>query len=112
MRGSVRYGVVIGSATAVLLLAATSALVFRGGLTPRSEPPQLQAAAVTQGEPMPPPAATARPPVLIPERPISPGNRLLSAEASNGAGGGTIKSEETVALSINPAAPAERAGET
>jgi nucleoid-associated protein YgaU len=158
----VRYGVVIGSATAVLLLAAASALVFRGGLTPRSEPPQLQAAAVTQGEPMPPPAATARPPVpilpsfdvvkisptgtaviagraepgakvvvrdgdtpigevtadrrgewvLIPERPISPGNRLLSAEASNGAGGGTIKSEETVALSINPAAPAERAGET
>jgi len=154
----VRYRVVIGSATAVLLLAAASALVFRGGLTPRSEPPQLAAPVVAQGEPTAPArtpgpippsfdvvkisptgtaviAGRAEPGakvvvrdgdtpigevtadrrgewVLIPEQPISPGNRVLSAEASNGAGGAAIKSEETVALSINPMAPAERAGET
>jgi nucleoid-associated protein YgaU len=154
----VRYGVVIGSATAVLLLAATSALVLRGGLTPRSEPPQLPAAAVAQGEPTAPARTPAPSPpsfdvvkispsgtaviagraepgakvvvrdgdkaigevtadrrgewVLIPDQPIGPGNRVLSAEASNGAGGAVLKSEETVALSINPTAPAERAGET
>jgi nucleoid-associated protein YgaU len=152
----VRYGVVIGSATAVLLLAATSAVVFRGGLMPRSEPPP--APAVAQGETTAAPAAPAPIPpsfdvvkispsgtaviagraepgakvvvregdkaigevtadrrgewVLIPEQPLGPGNRVLSAEASTGAGGAAIKSEETVALSINPAAPAERAGET
>ena len=59
-----RYRVVIGSATAVLLLAATSALVFRGGFTPWSELPQLPAAPVAQGEPTP--AAPARSPVPIP----------------------------------------------
>jgi nucleoid-associated protein YgaU len=154
-RGEVRYGVVIGSATAVLLLAATGALVLRGGLTPRSEPP---APAVAQGEPTAAPVRTPAPIppsfdvvkisptgtaviagraepgarvvvrdgdtpigevtadrrgewVLIPEQPIGPGNRVLSAEASTGSGA-AIKSEETVALSINPAAPAERAGES
>jgi nucleoid-associated protein YgaU len=49
--------------------------------------------------------------VLIPEQPIGSGNRLLSAEASNQQGDATVKSEETVALSISPTAP-ERAGET
>jgi nucleoid-associated protein YgaU len=153
----VRYGVVIGSVTAVLLLAATSALVFRGGLMPRSAPPP--AAAVAQGEPTAAPTQKPEPVppsfdvvkispsgtaviagraepgarvvvrdgdkaigevtadrrgewVLIPDQPIGPGNRVLSAEATNGAGGAAIKSEETVALSINPTAPAERAGET
>ena len=50
--------------------------------------------------------------VLIPEQPIGSGNRLLSAEASNPGSSATVKSEDTVALSISPAAPAERAGET
>jgi nucleoid-associated protein YgaU len=50
--------------------------------------------------------------VLIPERPISPGDRLLSAEASNAAGGAAIKSEETVAVSISPATSAGPPGET
>jgi len=154
----VRYGVIIGSAAAVLLLAATSALVFRGAGTPQSEPPQLPAAAVTQSEPTAPARTPAPVPpsfdvvkisptgtaviagraepgakvivrdgdkaigevtadrrgewVLIPDQPIGPGNRVLSAEASNGAGGAAVKSEETVALSINPTAPAERAGES
>jgi hypothetical protein len=158
----VRYGVAIGSATAVLLLAATGAFVLRGG-APQSEPPR-QVAALGQSEPTPPtgadqalrtpvpvapsfdvvkvsPAGTAviagraepgakvvvrdgeKPIgevtadrrgewVLVIEQPIGPGDRLLSAEASNGAGGAVIKSEETVALSISPAAPAGHAGET
>ena len=157
-----RYGVAIGSATAVLLLAATGAFVLRGG-APQSEPPR-QVAALGQSEPTPPtgadqalrtpvpvapsfdvvkvsPAGTAviagraepgakvvvrdgeKPIgevtadrrgewVLVIEQPIGPGDRLLSAEASNGAGGAVIKSEETVALSISPAAPAGHAGET
>ena len=50
--------------------------------------------------------------VLIPEQPIDAGNRLLSAEASDARTGANVKSEETVALSISPAAPAGRAGET
>ena len=50
--------------------------------------------------------------VLIPAQPIGPGNRLLSAEASNPGTGATVKSEETVALSINPPASAGRASET
>jgi hypothetical protein len=158
----VRHGVAIGSATAVLLLAATGAFVLRGG-APQREPPR-QVAALGQSEPTPPtgadqalrtpvpvapsfdvvkvsPAGTAviagraepgarvvvrdgeKPIgevtadrrgewVLVIEQPIGPGDRLLSAEASNGAGGAVIKSEETVALSISPAAPAGRAGET
>jgi hypothetical protein len=158
----VRYGVAIGSATAVLLLAAGGALVLRGG-PPQSELPR-QAAGVGQGEltaptgadqalrapaPIAPsfdvvkvsPAGTAviaglagpgakvvvrdgeKPIgevtadrrgewVLVIEQPIAPGDRLLSAEASNGAGGAVIKSEEMVALSISPAAPAGHAGET
>jgi nucleoid-associated protein YgaU len=158
----VRYGVAIGSATAVVLLAATGAVVLRGG-APQSDPPR-QSAAVGQGEPTAPTGAdqALRAPVpiapsfdavkispsgtaviagraepgakvvvrdgekpigevtadrrgewvLLLEQPIDPGDRLLSAEASNGAGGAVIKSEETVALSISPAAPAGRAGET
>ena len=159
-----RYGIAIGSATAVLLLAATGAVVFRGG-GPQSEPPR-QTAALGQNEPTP--AAPAGPDeavrarlpiapsfdvvkvspagtaviagraepgakvvvrdgdkpigevtadrrgewVLVIEQPLAPGDRLLSAEASNGAGGPAIKSQENVALSINPSAPAGRAGET
>jgi nucleoid-associated protein YgaU len=158
----VRYGIAIGSATAVVLLAATGAVVFRGG-APQSDPAR-QSAAVEQGEPTAPtgadqafrapvpvapsfdvvkvsPAGTAviagraepgarvvvrdgeKPIgevtadrrgewVLLLEQPLGPGDRLLSAEASNGAGGAVIKSEETVALSISPAAPAGHAGET
>ena len=158
-----RYGIAIGSATAVLLLAA-GAVVFRGG-GPQSDPSR-QAAAIGQSEQTPTapagvdqavqrpipiapsfdvvkvsPEGTAviagraepgarvvvrdgeRPIgevtadqrgewVLLIEQPLGPGDRLLSAEASNGAGGPVIKSEETVALSIGPAAPAGRAGET
>jgi nucleoid-associated protein YgaU len=47
--------------------------------------------------------------VLIPAQPIGPGDRLLSAEASTPGSGATVKSQETVALSISPAG---RAGET
>lgn len=43
--------------------------------------------------------------VLVPEHPIGPGDRLLSLEASNAQGGAGIKSDETVALSVSPAAP-------
>ena len=50
--------------------------------------------------------------VMIPGQPIGPGNRLLSAEASNPDTGAMVKSEETVALSISPTVPAARAGET
>jgi nucleoid-associated protein YgaU len=50
--------------------------------------------------------------VLIPAQPIGPGDRLLSAEASNPGTGVTVKSKETVALSISPTPPAGRAGET
>jgi nucleoid-associated protein YgaU len=50
--------------------------------------------------------------VLVIDHPLGPGDRLLSAEASNGAGGAVIKSEENVAVSISPTAPAGRAGET
>jgi nucleoid-associated protein YgaU len=50
--------------------------------------------------------------VLIPDQPIGSGNRLLSAEASNPGTGATVKSKETVALSISPVAPAGSAGGT
>ena len=50
--------------------------------------------------------------VLVIEQPMGPGDRLLSAEASSGAGGAVIKSQENVALSISPSAPAGRAGAT
>jgi nucleoid-associated protein YgaU len=43
--------------------------------------------------------------VLVPDQPISPGDRLLSLEASNPKGGATVRSDETVALSISPAKP-------
>src|SRR5436309_1526606 len=54
-RGAVRYGVAIGSATAVLLLAAGGALVFRGSAPPSGS--ALQPAAVGQSELTPPAAA-------------------------------------------------------
>ena len=40
--------------------------------------------------------------VLVPDQPIGPGDRLLSLEASGPKGGATVKSDETVALSISP----------
>jgi nucleoid-associated protein YgaU len=43
--------------------------------------------------------------VLVPDQPISPGDRLLSLEASGPKVGATVKSEETVALSISPPKP-------
>ncbi|MBV8121492.1 MAG: LysM peptidoglycan-binding domain-containing protein [Alphaproteobacteria bacterium] len=160
-----RYGTLIGSATAVLLLVAAGAVVFRGGGTPRSDPPKPEEATAPPSEATPALAkpteavqpAAAVPPsfdvvkvgptgtvviagraepgakvivrdgdkaigqvtadrrgewVLIPEQPIGSGNRLLSAEASSSQNGSTVKSEETVALSISPTAPAKSAGET
>ena len=161
-----RYGVLIGSATAVLLLVAGGAVVFRGDSTHKSDLPNPKEAAAPESEPalaLAKPAEADRvaqptvPPsfdvvkvgptgtaviagraepgakvivrdgdktigevtadrrgewVLIPEQPIGSGNRLLSAEASNPGSSATVKSEDTVALSISPAAPAERAGET
>lgn len=163
-----RYGALIGSATAVLLLVATGAVVFRGDGTHRSELPKPKEATAPQSEPalalakpteaeraaqapapIPPSfdvvkvgptgtaviAGRAEPGakvivrdgdkaigevtadrrgewVLIPAQPIAPGDRLLSAEASNPGTGATVKSEETVALSISPPTPAGRAGET
>jgi nucleoid-associated protein YgaU len=167
LQGTVRYGVLIGSAAGVLLLVAAAGLVFRDG-TFRSPSSRPQDAAVPQSEPTvalakpvepdrvaPPPAPV--PPsfdvvkvgptgtvviagraepgarvvvrdgeqpigevtadrrgewVLIPEQPIAPGNRLLSAEASSPESGAPVKSEDTVALSISPAPSAGGAGET
>ena len=163
-----RYGVLIGSATAVFLLVAGGAVVFRGDGTHRSDSPNPKEATAPQSEPT---VAMARPTeadriaqppapvppsfdvvkvgptgtaviagraepgakvivrdgdkaigevtadrrgewVLIPEQPIGSGNRLLSAEASNPGSGATVKSEETVALSISPTASGEHAGQT
>jgi len=164
----VRYGVLIGSATAVFLLVAGGAVVYRGDGTHRSDPPTPKEATAPQREPtvamakpteaerVAQPAAPVPPSfdvvkvgptgtaviagraepgakvivrdgdkaigevtadrrgewVLIPEQPIAAGNRLLSAEASNPGTGATMTSDETVALSISPAAPTGRAGET
>jgi nucleoid-associated protein YgaU len=155
-----RYGALIGSATAVVLLVAAGAVVFRGGGTPRSDlPKSTEATALakpTEVERAAEPATTVPPSfdvvkvgptgtaviagraepgakvivrdgdkaigevtadrrgewVLIPAQPIGPGDRLLSAEASNPGTGTTVKSKETVALSISPTAPAARSGET
>jgi nucleoid-associated protein YgaU len=49
--------------------------------------------------------------VLVPEKPIPPGDRLLSLEASNPRGGGAVTSNETVALSIPPSGSGQK-GET
>jgi nucleoid-associated protein YgaU len=49
--------------------------------------------------------------VLVPDQPIGPGDRLLSLEATDGKGGPPVRSDETVALSIGPAAPGGK-GET
>lgn len=49
--------------------------------------------------------------VLVPDRPIGAGDRLLSLEASSRGGGAITKSDETVALSIPQAVPG-RQGET
>jgi nucleoid-associated protein YgaU len=43
--------------------------------------------------------------VLVPDQPIALGDRLLSLEASGPKGGATVKSDETVALSISPPKP-------
>ena len=162
-----RYSALIGSATAVLLLVAAGAVVFRGDGTPRSDhqrsreataPASEPALALTKpneperaaqpAAPIPPSfdvvkvgptgtaviAGRAEPGakvivrdgeraigevtadrrgewVLVPTQPIGPGDRLLSAEASNPDTGATVKSKETVALSISPA-PTGRTGGT
>jgi nucleoid-associated protein YgaU len=164
----VRYGVLIGSATAVFLLVAAGAVVFRGDGTHWSDPPKPKEATAPQSAPalaLPKPTEpdhvvqppTPVPPsfdvvkvgptgtavivgraepgakvivrdrekeigevtadrrgewVLIPAQPIGPGDRLLSVEASNPNTGATVKSQETVALSISPTALDGRAGET
>lgn len=48
--------------------------------------------------------------VLIPAQPLAAGNRVLSLEAADPQGGSSVKSEETVALSIAPPASAGRTG--
>ena len=64
-----RYGVLIGSAAAVILLAAAGAVVFRGDGTYRSAPPKPKEAAATQSEPT---LALARPPETdrVPQPPV------------------------------------------
>jgi len=47
----VRYGVLIGSATAVFLLVAGGAVVYRGDGTHRSDPPTPKEATAPQPEP-------------------------------------------------------------
>ena len=47
--------------------------------------------------------------VLVPDQPIPPGDRLLSLEASRREGGETVRSDETVALSIAPGKQSESA---
>jgi nucleoid-associated protein YgaU len=49
--------------------------------------------------------------VLVPDQPIGPGDRLLSLEASGPNSGATVKSDETVALSIGAPKPGGK-GET
>jgi nucleoid-associated protein YgaU len=48
--------------------------------------------------------------VLVPDQPIGPGDRLLSLEASGPTVGATVKSDETVALSISPPKPGGKEG--
>ena len=43
--------------------------------------------------------------VLVPDQPMSPGDRLLSLEAADPKGGATVRSDETVALSVTPSKP-------
>jgi len=163
----VRYGVLIGSSTAALLLAAGVALFLHGDFTSRIEPVTPPPAVAAKDEPPPamtvepqrppPPSAPAPVPpsfdvvkvgpggtvviagraepgakvvvrdggkaigevtadrrgewVLVPEQPLASGNRLLSAEASGPSASATVKSEETVALSITPPS-SQRAAET
>lgn len=45
--------------------------------------------------------------VLLPEKPIPPGERMLSLEASNPQGGAPVTSNETVALSVPPTGSAQ-----
>ena len=162
-----RYSILVGSAIAVLLLGATTALVLRNSATAPGGEASPQVAAVSQSgpattspDPAPPkpaaqPSAIVSPSfdvvkvgpagsaviagraepgskvivrdgdkvigevtadrrgewVLIPEQPISPGDRLLSLEASDPQGGAAVRSTETVALSIGPPT-ADGKGET
>jgi nucleoid-associated protein YgaU len=157
----VRYGVLVGSAAASVVLAATAAVVLRHGLPAVNGPPRPQMAALS---PSGPPSATGGPAapnpvaqpsrpvppsfdivkvapsgtaviagraepgskvtvrdgdkvigevtadgrgewVLVPTQPLGPGDRLLSLEAANPQNGATVKSDETVALSVTPTAP-------
>ena len=152
-----RYGYLVGSAVAVLLVGAAAVLVLPRGGTPPDGKSGTQAA-VSPGGPAPaaqdraspslvPQPASPVPPsfdvvkvgptgtaviagraepgskvtvrdgdkvigevtadrrgewVLVPDQPIGPGDRLLSLEASGPRDGTTVKSDETVALSISP----------
>ena len=154
-----RYGYLVGSIVAVLLVGTTAALVLpRGGAPPArnvdtpaspshnpSPPTQDRPASDTSPQPRAPvspsfdvvkvaPSGTAviagraEPEskvtirdgdkvigevtadrrgewVLVPDQPMSPGDRLLSLEASDPKGGATVRSDETVALSIIPSKP-------
>jgi len=155
----VRYGYLVGSIVAVLLVGTTAALVLpRGGAPParkvdtpaslsHNPPPSMQdrpasdaspqarapvspsfdvvkvapsGTAVIAGRAEPESKVTIRDGdkvigevtadrrgewVLVPDQPMSSGDRLLSLEASDPKGGATVRSDETVALSIIPSKP-------
>jgi nucleoid-associated protein YgaU len=50
--------------------------------------------------------------VVVPERPIGPGDRVLSLEAADPKGGAPVRSGETVALSVSPPKPGGKEEET
>ena len=154
-RGALRYNVLVGSASAVMLLGAITAVVFQyRGIIPGTS--NRHAASVAPAGPAPvatepakpgpsPQSPATIPPsfdivkvdpagsaviagraepgskvvirdgdkvigevtadergewVLVPDKPIGPGDRLLSLEASNAETGAVVRSNETVALSV------------
>jgi LysM repeat protein len=158
----VRYGLLVGSAVAVLLVAATAALVLpRANNPPGGQTTKQAALSPGTGRPAPVTEDRARPSapsqpntlvhpsfdvvkvgptgsaviagraepgskvtirdgdkvigevtadrrgewVLVPDQPMTPGDRLLSLEASDPKGGAPVRSDETVALSITPPKP-------
>jgi nucleoid-associated protein YgaU len=159
----VRYNVVIGSATAVLLFGAITAVLVQyrsmiPGFTNRQvaavSPAGPAPGATEPAKPGPPPPAAIAPSfdivkvgpggsaviagraepgskvvvrdgdnvigevtadrrgewVLVPDKPIGPGDRLLSLEASNAESGALVRSNETLALSVAPSATGTKEG--
>jgi nucleoid-associated protein YgaU len=159
----VRLSVLIGSGVALLLLLATTALVWHRGGSPTGDAkpdlaalsrqaPASDAGGTAAPNPAPQPSVPVPPSfdivkvgptgtaviagraepgskvivrdgdkiigevaadrrgewVLVPDQPIGPGDRLLSVEASTGEGSTTIKSEETVALSVSRSSPGSK----